>query len=519
MKSGSKYVLAILLLEFVLALAIRTYSLDARPMHTDEAVQAVKFGQLLDSGRYEFDPEHFHGPSLYYFTLPVAWIRGQENLLQIDEITVRLVSVIFGSALILSLFWLRDGLGPIGTVLTGALMAFSPALVYYSRYYIQEPLLITFTSCAVACGWRCYRNPKMIWALATGIFAGLMHATKESSLINLIGIGAALMFCCITTVRAHGVISVNLKTRRAVRLGLSALGAAALVSAAFYSSFLTNLSGIADAIISPFVYSLESGHEKPFYYYMALLTGLEGGLGILSGEVTVCIFALGAAFIGFRRNWLMTPTGQLRRFLASYTIILFIIYSLIPYKTPWLVLSLLLGLALLAGSGLQAIFDRCPIPLMRLGISTLLIITLVFLLRGVYLTNFRYYADARNPYAYVHPNTDVLKIEDRIKGLAEVSPDGPKMTIKVISEEYWPLPWYLRHYENVGYWNDMPETPDASVIIVSAKLQQKLETRISRKYQVEYRGLRPGVILLIYVEQKLWNRYIENLQDHHDFAK
>ena len=452
MKSGTKYVLAILLLEFVLALGIRTYSLDARPMHTDEAVQAVKFGQLLETGRYEFDPEHFHGPSLYYFALPVAWFRGQENLPQIDEITVRLVTVIFGSVLILSLFWLRDGLGPVGTVLTGALMAFSPALVYYSRYFIQEPLLITFTSCALACGWRCYRNPKMIWALATGIFAGFMHATKESSLISFIALGAALMFCWITAGRSWGAISVKLKTRRAVHLGLSALGAAALVSAAFYSSFLTNLSGIGDAIISPFVYSLESGHEKPFYYYMALLTGLEGGLGILAGEGAVVLFALGAATIGFRRNWLMTPTGQLRRFLACFTIILFIIYSLVPYKTPWLVLSLLLGLALLAGSGLQALYDRCPKPLTRLGISTLLMITLGLLLRGVYLTNFRFSADARNPYAYVHPTTDVLKIEDRIKGLAEVSPDGPKLPIKVISEEYWPLPWYFRHFENVGYW-------------------------------------------------------------------
>ncbi len=519
MKSGSKYVLAILLLEFVLALGIRTYSLDARPMHTDEAVQAVKFGQLLETGEYNYNPEHFHGPTLYYFTLPVAWIRGQENLPQIDEITVRLVSALFGSVLILSLFWMRDGLGPAGTVLTGALMAFSPALAYYSRYYIQEPLLVTFTSCALACGWRSYRNPKMIWALATGIFAGLMLATKESSLISLFAFGAALMVCWITALRSRGAISFNLKTPQTIRLGLTALISAALISAVFYSSFLTNPSGIADAIISPFVYSLESGHEKPFYYYMALLTGLKGGLGILAGEGAVVLIALSAAFIGFRRNWLMTPNGQLRRFLASFTLILFIIYSLIPYKTPWLVLSLLLGLALLAGSGLQALYDRYPKSLARVGISTLLIIALALLLRGVYLTNFRFSADPRNPYAYVHPNTDVLKIEERLNGLAEVSPNGPRLSIKVISEEYWPLPWYLRHYENSGYWNDIPEAPDASVIIVSAKLQQNLETRISQKYQIEYRGLRPGVILLIYVEQKLWDRYLKKFQDHHDFAK
>ncbi len=514
MKSGSKYVIVILLLEFILALGIRTYSLDARPMHTDEAVQAIKFGQLLETGQYEYDPRHFHGPTLYYLALPVAWFRGQENLQQIDEITVRLVSAFFGSALILSLFWLRDGLGPVGTILTGAFFTFSPAMVYYSRYYIQEPLLIIFTSCALACGWRCYQNPKITWAVAAGISVGLLHATKESSLISLVGFAVSLTVCGITarrTQKVGGSIFKNSNIRQAIRLGLSALSAAALISAVFYSSFFTNLSGIGDAIISPFVYSLESGHEKPFYYYIGLLSGLEGGLGILAGEGAVVIFALVAAIISVREKWIMTPTRKLRRFLAFFTLILLFIYSLLSYKTPWLVLSLLLGLALMAGSGLQALYDRCRKPAPCLGITALLLIVLGFLLRGAYLTNFRYYADARNPYAYVHPNTDVLKIGERIKRLAELSPLGRKLPIKVISEEYWPLPWYLRQFENVGYWNDMPDAPDASVIIVSAKLQDILEAKISPKYQIEYRGLRPGVVLLIYIEEKLWSRFMEEI--------
>ncbi len=508
--------MAILLVEFILALGIRTYSLDARPMHADEAVQAIKFGQLLETGRYEYDPRHFHGPTLYYLTLPIAWLRGQENLAQIDEITVRLISVLFGSALILSLFWLRDGLGPIGTVLTGAIFAFSPAMVYYSRYFIQEPLLITFTCGALACGWRCFRNPKIIWAVTTGVFMGLMHATKESSLISLVGFGAALTICGITakwTLKVERPYTDGPDIHRTVRLGLVTLISAALVSATFHSSFFTNFSGIGDAIISPFVYSLESGHEKPFHYYIALLAGLEGDLGIPTSEAGIVLFASIAAFISFRENWLTTPAGKLRRFLVIFTLTLLIIYSLLSYKTPWLVLSVLLGLALIAGSGLQALCDGCRKTLPRLGISALLLIALALLLRGMQLTNFHYYADARNPYAYVHPNTDVHKIEDRINELAELSPHGRNLQIKVISEEYWPLPWYLRRFENVGYWNEMPDEPDASVIIVSANLQDNMEAKISQKYQVEYRGLRPGVILLIYIEEKLWGRYIEKIDE------
>ena len=41
---------------FLLAIIVRFYSLDSRPMHVDEAVHAVKFGELLEKGDYKYDP-------------------------------------------------------------------------------------------------------------------------------------------------------------------------------------------------------------------------------------------------------------------------------------------------------------------------------------------------------------------------------------------------------------------------------------------------------------------------------
>ena len=46
-------------------------------MHHDEANQAVKFGALLETGAYQYDRNDHHGPTLYYLTLPSAWLRGQ----------------------------------------------------------------------------------------------------------------------------------------------------------------------------------------------------------------------------------------------------------------------------------------------------------------------------------------------------------------------------------------------------------------------------------------------------------
>src|ERR1039458_2249237 len=85
------------------ALGLRTRDLAARPMHADEANQAVKAGELLESGRYAYDPGDHHGPVLYYAVLPVAWCRGERTLAGLDELTVRLVPAPAGPACVLLL--------------------------------------------------------------------------------------------------------------------------------------------------------------------------------------------------------------------------------------------------------------------------------------------------------------------------------------------------------------------------------------------------------------------------------
>jgi len=55
-----------------LALALRLPRLNLRPMHVDEAVHAVKFDTLWRTGLYKYDLNEYHGPTLYYATLPAA---------------------------------------------------------------------------------------------------------------------------------------------------------------------------------------------------------------------------------------------------------------------------------------------------------------------------------------------------------------------------------------------------------------------------------------------------------------
>ena len=104
-----------------LALLLRLPELDRRPMHTDEAVHAVKFGALLEEGFYQYDPFEYHGPTLNYFTLIPAWLSGKRTFAAIDEFTLRIVPVFFGMLSILLLAGLRQELGRKGLLLAALL--------------------------------------------------------------------------------------------------------------------------------------------------------------------------------------------------------------------------------------------------------------------------------------------------------------------------------------------------------------------------------------------------------------
>jgi predicted membrane-bound mannosyltransferase len=65
-----------LLLAVAGALALRVPRLATRPLHNDEAVNAVKVSELWQHGRYVYDPDEYHGPALHYATLPFLWLSG-----------------------------------------------------------------------------------------------------------------------------------------------------------------------------------------------------------------------------------------------------------------------------------------------------------------------------------------------------------------------------------------------------------------------------------------------------------
>ena len=134
--------LAIILGVTVVAGTLRLPKLKQRPMHTDEAVHAVKFGELLERGYYRYDSSEYHGPTLNYLTLIGARLCSAQNLSQVNEFTLRVVPALCGLILVLFVFLLTDGLGKTAAFFAGLLTAISPAFVFFQSFCCEKIFIL-----------------------------------------------------------------------------------------------------------------------------------------------------------------------------------------------------------------------------------------------------------------------------------------------------------------------------------------------------------------------------------------
>jgi hypothetical protein len=190
-------------------------------------------------------------------------------------------------------------------------------------------------------------------------------------------------------------------------------------------------------------------------------------------------------------------------------------YTLISYKTPWCLLGFWQPMLLLAGWGAVVVVNSLtarPLAL-RLTAGLALAGATVHLGWQGWRLSHEFVADKRNPYAYSQTAPDVRELVSRVAGLARVHPDGNAMLVKVVApESYWPLPWYLRGLENVGWFEAMPEDPYAPVVLASTRVGAALDEKSGRKWiMAGLYPLRPGAFLELYVEMELWKRYVATL--------
>jgi uncharacterized protein (TIGR03663 family) len=499
----------------IVAAVLRLYDLSLVPLHHDEGVNGNFLVRLVREGAYRYDPENYHGPTLYYFSAIIPWITkllfgaaARDNY-GLTTFTIRLVPVVFGLATIGLVFPLRRNLGSVGTLAAGLMLAVSPGAVYLSRYYIHETLFVFFTLAIVVSVVRFYEDRKPSYLVYAGASAALLLATKETAIISIAVLIIALVVALIyiwlyrEAVGKHSVRQyfapggvrtlIDEMGGKSTVVGMSmiALTVFLAVYLLFYSSFLTNNQGIYDSLQTFAIWTRtgQLAHVHPFLQYVWWLLSQESTLLFLG--------TIGAAIV------LIRPKSFLALFSALWAFGLLAAYSLIPYKTPWLLLNFVVPLAIIAGYALQAIYELDREQL-RLVSVVLLIVISVATYQSIDL-NFINYDNDKPKYVYVYAHTKrgMIDLVNEIDRIAKEQ-SGTKTGITIVSPDYWPLPWYFRNYTRVGYFGRMSATTEP-IIIARSDQKPEIDTGFGEVYrQVQSKNgdgsfeLRPGVSLLLY---------------------
>jgi uncharacterized protein (TIGR03663 family) len=514
------------LIPVLLAAFLRFPRLVERPMHCDEAVHADKFGILLEEGRYEYSTVDFHGPSLYYLTLLPARLQGAARYTDISEITLRSVPASFGVLLVAAHALLVPFVGLPAAAAAALFAALSPAMVYYSRYYIHETLLVFFSFGLLLSAFCYLRSRRPAWAIASGAFLGLMYATKETWVISLACMSLSAIWMHFFE-RWRGNALEPVQTLFRGRHVLAAMLTAILVSVLLLSSFFSHPRGITDSVVA-FATYFERGtggntwHVHPWYNYFSWILYFHSPGGPVWTEGLIILLAILGFLAGLSKSGIAGVNPRVLRFLCYYTLLMTLVYSVIPYKAPWNVLGFLHGMILLAGAGIVWLLRALRKPAIKAAGVAVVAAALVHLGWEAWAASIPYGADPCNPYVYAHTGKDVFTIVRQLEDLARVYPDGESMPIQIMSREnLWPLPWYLRRFSGVRWWDGVPEfAPNAPIILATPDMEPEL---IRKLYELPPPGerelymnmfrdrveLRPQVELGGYIAMSLWDDYLQ----------
>src|ERR1043166_2526541 len=180
---------------------LRLFRLTLVPLHHDEGVNGNFLVTLVREGKYFYDPQNYHGPTLYYFSAVIPWVvrffggKAAADNYGLTTFNIRLVTALFGVATILLALMLRKRLGTIGDLSAAGLIAISPGAVYLSRYFIHESLYVFFTFGIVVAALKYFDTGRSLYFILGSISAALMVATKETWIMN----GPVLLIALITT--------------------------------------------------------------------------------------------------------------------------------------------------------------------------------------------------------------------------------------------------------------------------------------------------------------------------------
>jgi uncharacterized protein (TIGR03663 family) len=460
----------------ILALAalLRLWGLGMKPAHFDEGINGWFVDQMRLNGFYRYDPENYHGPLFFYVLLPFLALGGR-NLW-----ALRLPAVIASIASVWMALRFDRFFGTTAARLGALALAFSPAMVFYGRYAIHESwvvlslMILTYGLLGL---WK-VGSRRDLALVVEGMT--LLLLLKETGVIHLLCFGlAGVVLLCWEKLMPSAPCQLWAKGHWNKRDMAMFSAISVLVLVIFYSGNFLNWHGIGDffrAYGKWFHTGIEAGgHEKTDYQI--------GSFGLLNWY-WVALMAryewpalLGLAF-SIRLAW---PASAMLRYLAIYALGVLAAYSIVPYKTPWCIISILWPFALLFGAGIEELRKS---PFVRGMLPLFVIVVLGASLFSCLRLNFRHFTDPSEPYVYVQTQPGIAVITEPLLGLVAQDPRRHDLSGAIMLESYYPLPWILGEFTKIGYYGKENEpTPlDADFITALSSREREIEGKLAGPY-------------------------------------
>jgi len=170
------------------------------------------------------------------------------------------------------------------------------------------------------------------------------------------------------------------------------------------------------------------------------------------------------------------------RYLAIYSIGTTAAYTIVHYKTPWCLISMVWPLLFVFG----ALLLVSPIKYRWATYLTLVLLMWPSLWYCTYL-NFFACSSPSEPYVYVQTYNDIFKLTKPLMTLAKKDPTAYQMTGHLIRSSTYPLPWVLADFTKVGYYEggNPPDKVDADFLVVQSDKIKDVEAKLTGSYYTE----------------------------------
>ena len=484
----------------VLALIVRFIALGERAFHHDESQDAYFSYLFRQTGDYEYNPL-LHGPLRFYLTALMYVTFGDSNF------TARLAPALMGAAMIPMCWGLRSLIGRGAALAAAIFFAFGASYLYFSRFAREDIYFASLSLALVVVIWRGIDHPRKYHPALIGILIALLFATKETMFISLFVMGTFFIFCfAVPSWRAQIIRALTVP-------GWDGWGwfvaAFALTFTLLFTTFLTHPTGLYDGVVTGLEYWLGQ-HDvrrggEPWVFYSWLLITVEWPMLVLG--------AIGAVSL-WRRN------AMLAAFLLWDFFLSLAVYSWAGEKFAWLVLHPLLPMILLAGVGVQAIWQARGA--WRAAGLAFAAVAAVYVFLSSWWVNHDRGADPREYLVSTQSSEQVKQVADQVQALAASrGPGQPPLTVTVDAAEgaTFPYAWYFRHLSSgyIDYQQANAAAPNSDVLILTDASKARMESAgqlngyDGRQFDFrvwwvrEYDQIRPGNLFKYITTRKVWN--------------